>query len=108
MNDIVQRWRLVLGTGAQETTSCVLGGRKQRMDKALAALYGESDKRERRGGLGTSAPEVSTWLGDIREFFPQSVVQIMQPRSSASISPVYSRRRKCWQTLYRMCIWLRP
>ena len=46
--------------------------------KALAALYDESDKRERRGGLGASAPKVSTWLGDIREFFPQSVVQVMQ------------------------------
>ena len=78
MNDIVQRWRLVLGTEAQETTGCVLGERELRMDKALAALYDESDKRERRGGLGASAPKVSTWLGDIREYFPQSVVQIMQ------------------------------
>ena len=78
MNDIVQRWRLVLGTEAQETTGCVLGERELRMDKALAALYDESDKRERRGGLGASAPKVSTWLGDIREFFPQSVVQVMQ------------------------------
>ena len=63
MNDIVQRWRLVLGTEAQETTGCVLGERELRMDKALAALYDESDKRERRGGLGASAPKVSTWLG---------------------------------------------
>ena len=29
-------------------------------------------------GLGSSAPKVSRWLGDIREFFPQSVVQVIQ------------------------------
>ena len=45
------------------------------MDQALSALY---DKKDRRGGLGASAPKVSQWLGDIREFFPQSVVQVMQ------------------------------
>ena len=32
----------------------------------------------RRGGLGSSAPKVSRWLGDIREFFPQTVVQVIQ------------------------------
>ncbi|WP_273496467.1 VWA domain-containing protein, partial [Butyricimonas sp. An62] len=31
-----------------------------------------------RGGLGSSAPKVSRWLGDIREFFPQTVVQVIQ------------------------------
>ena len=30
------------------------------------------------GGLGSSAPKVSRWLGDIREFFPQTVVQVIQ------------------------------
>lgn len=29
-------------------------------------------------GLGSSSPKVSRWLGDIREFFPQSVVQVIQ------------------------------
>ena len=31
-----------------------------------------------RGGLRGSAPRVSRWLGDIREFFPSSVVQVIQ------------------------------
>jgi Mg-chelatase subunit ChlD len=44
------------------------------VDRALQALY-DSD---RRGGLGSSAPNVARWLGDIREYFPASVVQVMQ------------------------------
>jgi hypothetical protein len=44
------------------------------MDRALQALY-DSD---RKGGLGSSCPNVARWLGDIRQYFPSSVVQIMQ------------------------------
>ncbi len=32
----------------------------------------------RSGGLGSSAPRVARWLGDIRTYFPTSVVQVMQ------------------------------
>ena len=34
--------------------------------------------RRSRGGLGSSAPRVARWLGDIREFFPTPVVQVVQ------------------------------
>jgi hypothetical protein len=44
------------------------------MDRVLEALY-DSD---RKGGLGSSSPHVARWLGDIREFFPASVVRVMQ------------------------------
>lgn len=30
------------------------------------------------GGMGESMPDVARWLGDIRKYFPSSVVQIMQ------------------------------
>ena len=33
---------------------------------------------DRRGGLGGSAPNVARWLGDIRTYFPTSVVRVMQ------------------------------
>ena len=33
---------------------------------------------QRSGGLGASAPGVARWLGDIRTYFPSSVVQVMQ------------------------------
>ena len=32
----------------------------------------------RAGGLGSSAPSVARWLGDIRRYFPTSVVQVLQ------------------------------
>ena len=53
------------------------------MDQALAALYepegpGGLNSRDRRGGRSASAPNVARWLGDIRKYFPSSVVQVMQ------------------------------
>jgi Mg-chelatase subunit ChlD len=79
--DRLTRWRLVLGEEAREPLGeGVEGGLPglseddQRRDGALEALYGG----ERRGGLGGSAPKVSRWLGDIRGYFPTSVVQVMQ------------------------------
>ncbi|MEN3534011.1 VWA domain-containing protein [Microbispora sp. ZYX-F-249] len=69
----LRRWRLVLGGAAEGT----LEGADARMDAALAALY--DDEQDRRGaGLGASAPRVARWLGDIREYFPSSVVRVMQ------------------------------
>jgi Mg-chelatase subunit ChlD len=47
-----------------------------RLGAALSALYGGTGKG--RGGLGASSPRVARWLGDIREFFPTSVVQVIQ------------------------------
>ncbi len=32
----------------------------------------------REGGLGASMPSISGWLGDVRELFPDAVVQLMQ------------------------------
>lgn len=73
--DYLTRWRLILGGNQADGTGCSLSKEEKRIDDALSALY---QKAERRGGLGSSAPTVSRWLGDIREFFPQSVVQVMQ------------------------------
>ncbi|GGO30520.1 VWA domain-containing protein [Microbispora rosea subsp. aerata] len=68
----LRRWRLVLGGAAEGTPE----GADARMDAALAALY---DGQDRRGaGLGASAPRVARWLGEIREYFPQRVVRVMQ------------------------------
>ncbi|MCM3298700.1 VWA domain-containing protein [Streptomyces pseudogriseolus] len=78
----LRRWRLVLGGDAADGTGHALSGRDAAMDDALAALYGRDDTprtgRERAGGLGASAPSVARWLGDIRTYFPTSVVQVMQ------------------------------
>jgi len=70
----LRRWRLVLGGGPADGTGCTLVERDQRLDRTLGALY-DSD---RKGGLGGSSPSVPRWLGDIRDYFPASVVQVMQ------------------------------
>jgi Mg-chelatase subunit ChlD len=53
------------------------------MDAALAALYdagsgGALPRGARGGNLQSSAPRVARWLGDIRTYFPSSVVRVMQ------------------------------
>jgi Mg-chelatase subunit ChlD len=70
----MRRWRLILGGGAADGTGVRLAAPDNAMDAALQALY-DSD---RRGGLGGSSPNVARWLGDIRGYFPASVVQVMQ------------------------------
>ncbi len=78
------RWRLLLGEPAQSQLAASLTGQEAAMDAALAALYDAGDARPggsagaRSGGLGASAPKVARWLGDIRSYFPSSVVQVMQ------------------------------
>jgi Mg-chelatase subunit ChlD len=72
--EALKRWRLVLGGDSADGTGVRLSGDVLEMDRSLQALY-DSD---RRGGLGSSSPGVARWLGDIREYFPSSVVQVMQ------------------------------
>ncbi|MFN2562335.1 MAG: VWA domain-containing protein [Jatrophihabitans sp.] len=81
----LRRWRLLLGGAAEEPLGDGPAGRileksDRAVDAALAALYDDDEQRtpDRRGGLGASAPSVARWLGDIRTYFPSSVVQVMQ------------------------------
>ena len=61
------RWRLLLGGGDADGTGVNLGG---------------AESGDPSGGksasLDASAPQVTRWLGDIREYFPSSVVTVMQ------------------------------
>lgn len=77
----MRRWRLVLGGDAAEGTGVALAGGDAEIDGALEALYGSGPggrSSRRSGGLQSSAPQVARWLGDIRNHFPSTVVQIMQ------------------------------
>ena len=80
----LRRWRLVLGASQNsDGTGCGLSAEELRLDAALAALYdgqgfGSEGHSKRSAGLGASSPNVTRWLGDIRQFFPKSVVQVMQ------------------------------
>jgi len=73
-NKDTRKWRLILGGHENDGTGYQLLDLDKRMDAALDALYDSN----RQGGLGGSAPSVNRWLGDIREFFPSSVVKVMQ------------------------------
>ncbi len=78
-----RRWRLILGGDEADGIGLPLGGDDLVIDRALAALYdaagrGGNDGEDRHGGLGGSAPNVARWLGDIRTYFPSSVVRVMQ------------------------------
>ena len=77
------RWRLLLGEPADEALDTKLSRAEIAMDRTLAALYDAEEEPAAgtprpRGGLGSSAPRVARWLGDIRTYFPTSVVQVMQ------------------------------
>ena len=74
MEERLKKWRLILGKQADKDNSMKLPADMMEMDKVLEALY-DSD---RKAGLGSSSPTVNRWLGDIRKYFPTSVVQIMQ------------------------------
>jgi len=80
----LRRWRLILGGAEADGTGCQLSQSDLAMDGALRALYdapknkGQGDQKQRSGGLGGSAPNVARWLGDIRNYFPSSVVRVMQ------------------------------
>jgi len=78
-----RRWRLVLGSGGADGIGCGLQGQDAAIDRALGALYNaeelEGEGAPQRGaGLEGSAPRVARWLGDIREYFPSSVVRVLQ------------------------------
>jgi Mg-chelatase subunit ChlD len=78
----LRRWRLILGGDQADGTAVSLNSTDAAIDRCLSALYeapGSADGgRKRAGGLGGSAPNVARWLGDVRTFFPTSVVRVMQ------------------------------
>src|SRR3954468_1625964 len=87
----LRRWRLILGKDAQQPLDgmcggggCGLSGGDAEMDAALAAIYDEVPEEDdgsppqRSAGLGGSAPRLAKWLGDIRTYFKEDVVSVIQ------------------------------
>lgn len=73
----MERWRLALGKPADDACGAP-SGQFADMDSALSDLYEEDSDLSRRGGSGKGSPKVSRWLGDIRKYFPDQVVQVLQ------------------------------
>jgi VWA domain containing CoxE-like protein len=84
----LRRWRLILGKDAQQAIDgmggCALAAGDAEMDAALAAIYDEvpedddGSAKQRSAGLGASAPRLAKWLGDIRTYFKEDVVSVIQ------------------------------
>jgi hypothetical protein len=74
MTEHERRWRLVLGEAPEQSGQW--SQQDVQMNQALSLLY--QSESDRRGGLGSSSPKIAQWLGDIRQYFPSSVVKIMQ------------------------------
>lgn len=102
------RWRLILGADTEALSEAVMCEQESIMDAALAAIYDDcedcssgssagsggsgggnsggkggskgsnSPKRPKSAGLGKSAPKLAKWLTDVRTFFPQDVVSVIQ------------------------------
>ncbi len=82
MDENITRWRLILGQDAKALENVALNEQQSVMDAALAPIYDGDSTSDRGGqksaGLGKSAPNLAKWLTDVRSFFPQDVVSIIQ------------------------------
>lgn len=78
----LKRWRLILGDPADSVLP-KLDPREANMDQCLTFLY---EAKNQKGGREKSAPKVARWLGDIRNYFPSSVVQVMQKDAFEKLS----------------------
>ncbi len=87
------RWRLVLGResdpGLSQLAGCpaesLVSGDLANLDASLGMIYGGAPDTtppqkgaKRSAGLGSSAPRLAQWLGDIRGYFSQDVVTVIQ------------------------------
>ena len=83
--EILNRWRLVLGRYASEQLSfSSQDARLIEMEEALDYLYsreyGEDQniRQERNGGSGNSQLTVPKWLQQVKKLFPKQTVEIME------------------------------
>lgn len=83
--EILNRWRLVLGKYAKEQIPFSGGLRNQgEMEEVLDYLYSreytqeQEIRQERSGGSGESQLTIPRWLTRIKTLFPQKTVEIME------------------------------
>jgi hypothetical protein len=76
-HDRQRRWRLVFGS---EGTDYALSDYDSRLDNVLSRLYYPNTPATGplSAGRGRSLPSAARWLGDIRDLFPTSTVELMQ------------------------------
>lgn len=84
----LKRWRLILGEDSAKKMEDMggegfqLSEEELLMDSALAAIYGNDGIEEGKGGSGAgngmSNPQITRWLGDLRNLFAPMEIQIIQ------------------------------
>jgi hypothetical protein len=86
----LKKWRLILGGETNKALAAMSGpggmelsGEEKIMDDALAAIYDETSGGSgsgggKQGGPGKSAPRLAKWLTDVRNFFPEDIVSVIQ------------------------------
>ncbi|SFJ65594.1 VWA domain containing CoxE-like protein [Sphingomonas sp. NFR04] len=82
----LKRWRMVLGRYADPALDRpALDGPERRMDRALDYLYareltqrGLKQHKPAFGSLDPSRLSALDWIGEVRELFPQSVLEMLQ------------------------------
>lgn len=74
------RWRLILGGQTPALENACLSEEQRTMDEALAAIYDgkNSGGGGKQGGKGQGMPNLAKWLVDVRGFFPEDVVSVIQ------------------------------
>lgn len=84
MEKNVKRWRLLLGNEvSQKFPQVSLDQDELAMDRALQALYNDeialqNNSNSKQASLGQSYPNVAKWLSDIRSYFPDDIVSVIQ------------------------------
>lgn len=81
LNKIKGRWRLVLGEEATKMDDYSLSADELLLDEALAAIYENKNDvltSKKSAGKGPSSPNLAKWLIDVRNFFPEDVVSVIQ------------------------------
>lgn len=79
-NQNMTRWRLILGGDSKAFSNVDLNEQQSIMDAALAAIYDGDGQGGggKQGGKGSSVPNLAKWLTDVRTFFPQDIVSVIQ------------------------------
>ena len=84
MDSNTTRWRLILGSETETLSQSPLTTEQQVLDTTLEGIYGGNGQGEaqgqggKKGGKGRGIPNLAKWLVDVRTFFPEDIVSVIQ------------------------------
>ena len=90
MEDRIRKWRLILGKSQNDGDAKDLNTEDLAIDKAVGALY----QPDLYGDLQGKNPKVQQWLADIKNYFPDDQVAIMQKDALENLNLVQLLKEK--------------